>query len=189
MCISPNTRKFRSSDQCSGLIVHRIFIDTEMIQNIYSEDTTKLENLATESILDELRRASALANVGPTTLRGPFQVATLLTPVCLFLRFQMIKKSFNRRTVLDYAAKMGPHKPELLLRVEDLILDTVFELSRGQTSPYQALEALVQNIPWSELQMASTMTRQREWFTSSISKHHCIWLIYTPMAPFNLLLV
>lgn len=147
-------------------------MDAQLVESVYSEDITRLEDLASDTILDEIRRIISLGNIFPTSLRGPFHLAVLLSPIFLLVAFQIIKKSFNRRMVLEYAAKLGPHKPPIVLEVEGLIWDGVISLSHGKIGPRQVLQNLVQDIPWSKLQMA--LNFYRDWFSASICKYPCI---------------
>lgn len=126
-----------------------------------------LKDLATESILDEIRQIVSLSKMGPTSLRAAFHLASILSPIFLFVRFQIIKKSFSRRLVLEYAAKLGPHKPPIVLKVEGHIWDGVLSLSRGKIGPRQVLQQIAQDIPWPELHAA--LDFYRIWFFSSTS--------------------
>lgn len=144
-----------------------------MVEAVHSEDTAQLGDIAMGTILDELRNATALDNPGIAMLRSALQLALLLSPIYLLLAFQIVKKSFHRRMVLEYAVKLGPHKPELLVKVEDLILDALFTLSRGKVTAHHVLQTLVENIPWAELETTSA-NGQRGWFASRTSKSSCM---------------
>ena len=83
--------------------------------------------------------------------RSPLQLALMISPLYLLVTFRLSTKSFNRRTVIDLAAKLGPHKPPLVRDVEKLIWDALFKLADGPPSAYGVLRELVNSLPWSEI--------------------------------------
>ena len=107
------------------------------------------------SILEELRSATALSNIGPAMLRNPFHSASILSSITLLRPKQLIKLSLHRRTLLEVAAKVRPHKSELLLRVEEMIWDAVLSLASGKNTPLAVLRRLEEVIPWDELEEAA----------------------------------
>ena len=136
--------------------ISRIHIDADLIQDVYSQDSTVIDALAQDpSVLEELRSATALSNIGPGMLRNPFHSASILSSITLLRTKQLIKISLHRRTLLEVAAIIRPQKSELLLRVEEKIWDAVLCLARGKTTPLEVLQKLVDEIPWEELEEAA----------------------------------
>lgn len=99
--------------------------------------------------------------------QAPLHLALLISPLYLLLQFLLAKKSFDRRSVLELSAKLGPRKPPLLLKVEDFLLTALFQLSKGRIMPYVILKGLAEAIPWSEA--------TRKWF--SLHERACCYLI------------
>lgn len=60
-------------------------------------------------------------------------------------------KSFHRRTLIDFAAKLGPQKPPLILAVENIIWDALFKLAEGRFLVYDILLELSNSLPWTEI--------------------------------------
>ena len=56
-------------------------------------------------------------------------------------------KSYNRRTLIDLAAKLGPQKPPLILKVENLIWDALFKLAEGHFLVHDILLELANSLP------------------------------------------
>jgi hypothetical protein len=85
--------------------------------------------------------------------RSPFQLACLISPLYLLVTLRLSTKSFHRRTVIDLAARLGPHKSPLVLAVESMIWDALFRLAEGRTSVYVVLRDLANSMPWSDINL------------------------------------
>ena len=83
--------------------------------------------------------------------RSPLQLALLISPLFLLLTTRLFLKSYHRRTLIDVAAKLGPRKPPLILKVENLIWDAVFKLSEGHHEAHTVLLELAESLPWTEI--------------------------------------
>ena len=86
---------------------------------------------------------SSVAHVGS---HSPLQLACLISPLYLLATLRLSTKSFHRRTVIDLAARLGPHKSPRVLAVENLIWDALFRLAEGRTSSYVVLRDLANSI-------------------------------------------
>lgn len=104
---------------------------------------------------------SSVANVGS---RSPLQLALMISPLYLFVTLRLSTKSFHRRTLIDLAARLGPHKPPRVLAVEETIWDAVFRLADGQVSAYVVLRDLANSLPWSDINIAMNCVADKKWF-------------------------
>ena len=84
------------------------------------------------------------------------------------MTFRLSTKSFHRRTVIDLAARLGPHKPPRVLAVESAIWDAIFRLAEGRISVYKALSDLANSLPWSDIDIARNCDTDKQWFTPSL---------------------
>jgi hypothetical protein len=96
--------------------------------------------------------------------RSPLQLALMISPLYLLVTFRMSVKSFNRGTVIDLAARLGPSKPPLVLAVEKLIWDAIFKLANGPFTPYDVLHDLSNSLPWSDINDALNCNAEH-WFS------------------------
>lgn len=97
--------------------------------------------------------------------RSPLQLALMISPLYLLVTLRLSRKSFHRRTLIDVAARLGPHKPPRILTVEKIIWDAVFRLAEGCVSVYTVLRDLANSLPWSNIEMASNCDTDKQWFT------------------------
>lgn len=97
--------------------------------------------------------------------RSPLQLSLMISPLYLLVTMRLSSKSFNRRSVIDLAAKLGSHKPPLILAVENLIWDAIFYLAEGQVSVYDVLHDLANSLPWSLIDEALNLHMDKGWFT------------------------
>ena len=89
----------------------------------------------------------------------------MISSLYLLITRRLGTKSFHRRTVIDFAARVGPHKPPCLLAVENLIWDAVFRLAEGHVSVYTVLRDLANSLPWSDIDTASNCdSDDKQWF-------------------------
>lgn len=96
--------------------------------------------------------------------RTPLQLALMISPLYLLMTFRLSTKSFNRKTVIDLAAKLGPHKPPLVLAVEKLIWDALFKLADAPPGAYVVLRDLANTLPWSQINDVLNGDTER-WFS------------------------
>lgn len=129
------------------------FQDKESGDHLESEYNKFIEKCKTEG---------CPLSAAPVSSRSPFQLAVMLSPLYLLSTFRLSKKSFHRRTVIDLAARLGPHKPPCILAVENVIWDAIFSLAEGRLSVYQVLRNLTNSLPWSDIDTASNADQQ--WF-------------------------
>ena len=83
--------------------------------------------------------------------RSPLQLALMISPLYLLMTARLSMKSYHRRTLIDFAAKLGPQKPPLILTIENLIWDALFKLAEGCFSVYDVLFGLANSLPWTEI--------------------------------------
>jgi hypothetical protein len=83
--------------------------------------------------------------------RSPLQLALMISPLYLFMTIRLSMKSYHRRTLIDFAAKLGPRKPPLILKVEKLIWEAIFKLAEGRFDVYDLLLGLSNSLPWDEI--------------------------------------
>jgi hypothetical protein len=67
------------------------------------------------------------------------------------MTFRLSVRSFHRGTLIELAARLGPHKPPLILKVESLVWDALFKLAEGRSSAYDVLSDLAESLPWSDI--------------------------------------
>ncbi len=107
----------------------------------------------------------AVSAIATVASRSPFQLAVMISPLYLLVTRRLSTKSFHRRTVIDLAARLGPHKPPRILAVESSIWDAIFRLAEGRVSVYTALRELAESLPWSDIDMAaSNCEADQQWF-------------------------
>ncbi len=135
------------------------FIDQESYEHFEIEYNAFIEKCRTEGC------PSSAAHVGSRT---PFQLAVMISPLYLLVTMRLSTKSFHRRTVIDLAARLGPHKPPRLLAVESVIWDAIFRLAEGRVSVYTVLLDLSKSLPWSDLDIASNCDADKQWFAAGL---------------------
>ncbi|KAF8809712.1 hypothetical protein BYT27DRAFT_7222307 [Phlegmacium glaucopus] len=104
---------------------------------------------------------SSAAHVGSRSL---LQLALMISPLYLLVTLQLSEKSFHRRTLIDLAARLGPHKPPRILVVENIIWDAIFCLAEGRVSVYVVLRDLANSLPWSDIDIALNCDADKQWF-------------------------
>jgi hypothetical protein len=120
---------------------------------------------------------SSTAHVGS---RSPFQLAVMISPLYLFMTRRLSTKSFHRRTVIDLAARLGPHKPPRIWAVESAIWDAIFRLAEGRISAYRVLCDLAKSLPWSDIEEASNCDADKQWFNPSLRKFVSLLEVHHP---------
>lgn len=82
----------------------------------------------------------------PIAFRNSFHLSVIISPLYLLAPSHLFKKSFNRRTIIDFAARLGPHKPPTIEAIEKLIWDSLFKLSNGNVEVGDVLRELAASI-------------------------------------------
>jgi len=141
------------------------FKDEESYERFEIEYSAFIETCRTKGC-----RSSA-AQVGS---RSPFQLAVMISPLYLLMTLRLSTKSFHRRTVIDLAARLGPHKPPRVLAVESAIWDAVFHLAEGHISVYAVLRDLANSLPWADINIASNCEADKQWFTPGLRTFLCV---------------
>jgi hypothetical protein len=92
----------------------------------------------------------------------------MISPLYLLVTLRLSTKSFHRRSLIDLAAKLGPHKPPRVLAVEKIIWDAIFRLAEGRVSVYVVLRDLANSLPWSDINIALNCDADRKWFAPAL---------------------
>lgn len=66
-----------------------------------------------------------------------------------------MKQSFHRRSVIEVSHSLGPHKPHILLKVENLIWDTVFAIAERPLDIKAIISKLALQIPQDDIESVS----------------------------------
>ena len=82
---------------------------------------------------------------------SPLQLALMISPLYLLMTSRLYLRSYHRRTLIDFAAKLGPQKPPLILAVENLIWDALFKLAEGRFLVHTVLLELANSLLWTEI--------------------------------------
>jgi len=135
------------------------FKDQESYERFEIEYNTFIKKCRTEGC------PSSAAHVGS---RSPFQLAVMISPLYLLVTLRLSTKSFHRRTVIDLAARLGPHKPPRVLAVESVIWDAIFRLAEGHVSVHTVLRELANSLPWSDIDIASNCDADKQWFAPGL---------------------
>jgi hypothetical protein len=137
------------------------FQDEESYEQFVVEYHKFIENYRVEGC------NSSVAHVGS---RSPLQLALMISPLYLLMTLRLCTKSFHRRTLIDIAARLGPHKPPRVLAVEQIIWDAIFRLAEGRVSVNVVLRDLANSLPWSDIDKALNCDADKQWFTPAPSK-------------------
>lgn len=130
--------------------------------------------VAFHTYIQEYQTAGHPSSVAHIGSRSPFQLAVMLSPLYLLLTLRLSTKSFHRRTVIDLAARLGPHKPPRVLAVENSIWEAILQLSEGQISVFTALHDLANSLPWSDIDTAVNCEEDKKWFSPGLRKPPCL---------------
>ena len=96
--------------------------------------------------------------------RSPLQLALMISPLYLLVTLRLSIKSFHRRTLIDVAARLGPHKPPYILAIENLVWDAIFRLAEGRDSVYVVLYDLANSLSSSDVDVALNGDIDKPWF-------------------------
>ena len=82
---------------------------------------------------------------------SPLQLALMISSLYLLMTSRLYLRSYHRRTLIYFAAKLGPQKPPLILAVENLIWNALFKLAEGRFLVHTVLLKLADSLPWTEI--------------------------------------
>lgn len=116
----------------------------------------------TSTLLKQYDISPSGGNTGHACHCAPLQLALFISPLYLLLPFRIVKQSFHRRSVIDVSHRLGPHKPQVLLKVENLIWDAVFSIAERPLDIKAIISKLVLQIPQDDMESASP--GDRSWF-------------------------
>ena len=137
------------------LLFHRI--------HLAIQEKEELQDLSSLAVAIATQLKSKIE--GLSFLRAPLQLALLISPIYLLNPGQLMKRTYNRNTMLSIYRLLGNKKPESIVEVEKAIWKVVFELSEGHLDPAQLLLNLYDNLPWEK--MASLSEDDLRWFDLS----------------------
>ena len=143
----------------------RGYQDEESYQHFVAE----YENFIKDCQVEGYNSSSSPSLVG---YRSPLQLALMISPLYLLVTLRLSTKSFHRRAVIDFAARLGPHKPPPVLAVENLIWDAIFRLAEGQVSVHEVLCDLADSFPWSDIDVALNCHMEKGWFAPAPRMFH-----------------
>ena len=97
-------------------------------------------------------------------LCSPLQLSLLISAIYLLFGVQLVKKNYNRRTMLLMNQVLGNRKTDLTIEVEKAIWKVVFSLAEGRLDPAQLLHRLCQDLPWEKIIAAKDSAVECHWF-------------------------
>jgi len=97
-------------------------------------------------------------------LCSPLQLSLLISAIYLLFGVQLVKKNYNRRTMLLMNQVLGNGKTDLTIEVEKAIWKVVFSLAEGRLDPAQLLHRLCQDLPWEKIIAAKDYAVECHWF-------------------------
>lgn len=86
-------------------------------------------------------------NTGHACLCAPLHLALFISPMYLLFPFRIVKQSFHRRSIIEVSHRLGPHKPHIVLKLEDLIWDAVFAIAERPLDIQVIITKLALQIP------------------------------------------
>jgi hypothetical protein len=108
-------------------------------------------------------------------MRAPLHLALLISPIYLLLPVQLVKKAYNRHTMLSIGQSLGNHKPKILLDVEMAIWRTLFALASGSLNLLELLQQLSDQLPWDRIHNASSKDSECSWFSHGKFTSSIVW--------------
>ena len=106
-------------------------------------------------------------NTGHASLCAPLHLALFISPIYLLLPFRIVKQSFHRRCIIEVSHKLGPNRPPILLKIENLIWDAVFAIAERPLHIKDIIIELASHIYGNEEEFISCSPTDRSWFTLS----------------------
>jgi hypothetical protein len=139
-----------------------------MLTQVYSgfkdQESYEQFEIAYNAFIKKCQTGECPSLAAHVSSRSPFQLGVMISPLYLLVTHQLSTKSFHRRTVIDIAARLGPHKPPRLLAVENCIWDAIFHLAEDGMSVYTVLQDLANSLPWSDINIALNCDSDKQWF-------------------------
>ena len=99
----------------------------------------------------------------------------MISPLYLLATIWLSTKSFHRRTIIELAAQLGPHKSPCVLAVESLIWDALFRLAEGHTLAYVVLRDLANSLPWSDIDSVERCDVDKQCFFPVLGMFFATW--------------
>ena len=109
-------------------------------------------------------------NTGHASLCAPLHLALFISPIYLLFPFRIVKQSFHRWSIIEVSHKLGPHKPPVLVKLENLIWDAIFAIAERPLHIKDIIIELASHICGKEEEYASCSPMERSWFTLSNGK-------------------
>lgn len=98
------------------------------------------------------------------SLCAPLHLSLFISPLYLLFPFRIVKESFHRRSIIDTYQKLGPNKPQVLLKIENLIWDAVFAIAERPADIETIISQLALTMPWDDIEAASQLNDEKSWF-------------------------
>ncbi|KDR65163.1 hypothetical protein GALMADRAFT_162467 [Galerina marginata CBS 339.88] len=126
------------------------------IPDNFINDASGLETSLGDEAKNYLTAMRKNAGGGAGAMRAPLHLATILSPLCLLTTVDLTRKNgFNRIHIIEKWRALGPNKPPLLIKIEELIWRAVFSIAEGLADPHVALEQLNNDLPLLEIHEVS----------------------------------
>ena len=137
---------------------------TPVYSGFKDQESYEQFEIAYNAFIEKCQTGGCPSSAAHVSSRSPFQLSAMISSLYLLVTRRLSTKSFHRRTVIDFTARQGPHKPPRLLAVENLIWDAVFRLAEGRISVYTVLRDLANSLPLSDIDIAMNCDRDKQWF-------------------------
>ena len=118
----------------------------------YEVFVTQYEEYVAKCEVEGCNSSNTVSRLSRVGNRSLLQLALMISPLYLLVTTRLSMKSYHRRTLIDFAAKLGPRKPPLILKVENLIWEALFKLAEGRFNVYDVLFGLSNSLPWDEIE-------------------------------------
>ena len=139
---------------------------TRVYSGLKDQESYEKFELAYNAFIKKCQTEECLSSPAHVSSRSPFQLSVMISPFYLLVTRRLSTKSFHRRTVIDFSARLGPRKPLRLLAAENIIWDAVFHLADGRVSVYTVLRDLADSLPWSDIDIALNCDSDKQWFAT-----------------------
>ena len=143
-----------------------MIIHSSLFRSQFSDQVPQQEyGEVTKTLLKFHDPGSPGGSTGHASLCAPFHLALFISPLYLLFPFRIVKQSFHRRSVIEVAHKLGPHRPAAIVNIENLIWDALFAIAERPLEIQGIIAHLASQIP--EMDSASFSPDERLWFTLS----------------------
>ena len=143
--------------------------DLSFFQSQFTDEVSHQEYTeVTTALLKQYNIGQSGGNSGHASLCAPLHLALFITPMYLLLPFRIVKQSFHRRPVIEVSHKLGPHKPAIVLEIENLIWDAVFAISERPLDINNIITQLASTL--TAYNMDSVLPEETSWFSLSDSE-------------------